>query len=214
MTVYAYGSRASWEPIVRALVGRLDGHRRRRGLTYQQLARRIDRHPSTVSRLFAVKHFPARETVRRVAHVVGADTTAAMRLWEKAAAARQASRQCRAEGGPPDGLSTAADFRHALQALLASRGLTHRELARRDTTGLLKRSTVGAVLRGERGAREDVVMAIVDACGASSEARDAWQDAWRDLARPDRVARLIRQEEGYRRLQRARAFAMTGRWMR
>lgn len=49
---------------------------------------------------------------------------------------------------------------------------------------MLKRSTVGAVLRGERPARRDVVIAIVHACGLGNIVVAEWDAAWRRLGQP------------------------------
>lgn len=80
----------------------------------------------------------------------------------------------------------------ALRHLLRAQGISERELERRDRQ--LRRSTVGAVLRGDRGARLEMVTAIVRVCGVRGEAAQAWADAWARLSQPDLLQRRARGE--------------------
>ncbi len=96
---------------------------------------------------------------------------------------------------PPPGVVAYADLLRALRDLLRARGISQRELARRDHR--LNRSTVGAVLRGERSARLDMVIAIVRACGASAEAEDVWASTWWDTGRPHQIEQHRRRRDGY-----------------
>lgn len=102
------------------------------------------------------------------------------------------------EGHPPD-LDSYPALCQALRDLIDRRGISQRELARRDETGLLKRATVGAVLRMERAAQREVTIAIVRACGVSDSAVEDWDAAWHCWGLPHRQA-MERRQSAHRRL--------------
>lgn len=96
----------------------------------------------------------------------------------------EAGRPCRIGGRPPGDLARYTDLLDALRDLLRRCRMSQREVVRRDRTGVLRRSTLGAVLRGERPARRDVVIAIVRACGLGESAVAGWHTAWSRLGQP------------------------------
>lgn len=199
----AYGTRSRWAPAVQGMVEMLRARMRERGLSQGQVALAVRCHPSRVSRALSGQSVPPRHLIEQIAHHLGVDVPEVMRQWADADAIRREGDVCRADGGPPDSLTSYSGLLAALRDLLAARGLSHRSLVGRDQSGLLRRSTVGAVLRDERSLRLDVVMAIVRACGVSAGAADAWGAAWQDLGQPHREARLQHSAEAYSRIRRA-----------
>lgn len=164
-----YRMPAGCDPELWSLVKPMRVQMREQGLSQAQLAIRLGRDRSRVSRALSGRELPPRHLIVQIAETLGTDTAAAERRWERSAARQRNARARTAAGGePPPGVHTYADLLRALRDLLRVRGISQRELARRNHQ--LNRSTVGAVLRGERSARLGMVIAIVRACGASAEA--------------------------------------------
>ena len=153
-------------PVLRALVGPLRYQMEEQGLSQARLGIRLGCDRSRVSRALSGREVPPLHLIEQIAEAVGADVAQSRRRWIHADAIRWKARACEAGGGPPDGLYAYADFLGALRDLMRGRGVTQRELIRRDHR--LRRSTVGAVLRGERAATRGMVIAIVRACGVSN----------------------------------------------
>ncbi|MFF9635706.1 helix-turn-helix domain-containing protein [Streptomyces bacillaris] len=197
MLMNAYGSRKGWGPVNEALIDLLESRRLERGLTYGQLAVLIKRDSSTVSRALSGQGIPSRAVTELIARSLGMDEAAVTALRDEAAGIRREGRALRAAGGPPDAMSTHDDFLNALRELIRKAHLSHRKIGIMSH-GALKRSTIGAVLRGERSAPLSVVMDIVRICGVQkAEAVSAWEEAWYDLAHPDRERRRQRRWEAY-----------------
>jgi hypothetical protein len=74
----------------------------------------------------------------------------------------------------------------ALGDLITSKVGSHRELVRKDESGQLTRSTIGAILRHERSLSHDVLIRVLAACELSDKEREAWMDAWERYGRPRR----------------------------
>jgi len=185
-----------YDPELWALVAPLRVAMIEQGLTYGQLGYRLGRHRSRVSRALSGRALPARDRVLQLARILRADETAVERQWGRAADKMRDPRArwqaYTAGGAPPARLTTHMDLMHALRGLLRDRGISQRELERLEPE--LRRSTVGAVLRGQRGAHLDQVAAIVRTCGVRDEAARAWEDAWARLSLPDLDLRLRRGE--------------------
>jgi len=198
-----------YEPELWALVAPLRAAMAERGLTRGQLAYRLGCDRSRISRALSGRVLPARDRVLRLARVLGADESATGCQWDRAAARLRdprARREARTAGGaPPLRLATHMDLMRALRALLRDRGITQRELERVDPQ--LRRSTIGAALRGQRSIHLHQVTAIVAACGVQDEAARAWEDAWTQLSLPD----LTRRRE--RAGAWLRATAVPRRWL-
>jgi transcriptional regulator with XRE-family HTH domain len=209
----AYGTSVRVLPLVQRIAQLLRAATHDRGLTHSQVALRIRRDRSVISRALAGQRLPSRSAALEIAQVVGADVDEVARLWAKADALRRQGWACAATGGPPDGLATHRDFLGALRGLLAGRGMSQRDVVARDASGTLRRSTVGAVLRGERGAQRAVVLAIVEACGVRGEAATAWASAWEACSQPDLRRRHARRDNAYYWLKwrQRRAEAVAGR---
>ena len=178
---------AGYHPELRALVMPLRDAMRERRRAQKQLARVAGVDRSTVSRWLSGRMLPPLEPLLRIAADLHADVVTVEHQWGLAAEAMrdpQVRREAYLAGGaPPARLVSHADLMRALRGLLHARGISQRELERRDPR--LRRSTVGATLRGERGARLDMVTAITRACDVQDQASAAWADAWARLSRPD-----------------------------
>jgi hypothetical protein len=99
----------------------------------------------------------------------------------------------------------------ALGDLISRRVGSHREPARRDTSGRLTRSTIGAILRYERSLSYDVLDQVLIACGVSGMDREAWMDAWERYGVPRRDAmEELRRAIAYGRLQPRRSASYSG----
>ncbi|MFD8336780.1 helix-turn-helix domain-containing protein [Streptomyces solisilvae] len=183
---------------LRALVRPFRDGLKARGLSQAQVAIRIGCDRSRVSRALSGSELPPLHLIEAVARAMGMDADETRRQWSHADALRRKSRACRAGGGPPDDLRTYMDMLCALRDLLVGRGLSQRELIRRDTTGTLRRATLGAVLRGKRSARREVVGAIVAACDVNDAAAAAWDTTWYRLGRPYQQEQHRRRYEGYK----------------
>ena len=153
----------------------------------KRLARVAGVDRSTVSRWLSGRMLPPLEPLLQIAADLRTDVAMVEHQWELAADMvrdPQVRREAYLAGGaPPARLVSHADLMQALRGLLRARGISQRELERRDPR--LRRSTVGAMLCGERSARLDMVTAITRACGVHGEAATAWADAWARLSRPD-----------------------------
>lgn len=187
---------AGYHPELWALVMPLRDAMSDQGRTQKRLARLADVDRSTVSRWLSGRMLPPLEPLLRIAADLHADAVMVERQWDLAAEAMrdpQARREAYLAGSaPPARLVSHADLMRALRGLLRARGISQRELERRDPR--LRRSTVGAVLRGERGADLHTVTAITRACGVQGEAARAWVDAWERLSKPDLERRRARAE--------------------
>ena len=76
----------------------------------------------------------------------------------------------------------------ALGDLIAAREGSHRELVRRDASGHLTRSALGAILQFERSLSYEVLVQILGACEVSDAERTEWMTAWERWGRPRRKA--------------------------
>ncbi|MFD3972179.1 helix-turn-helix domain-containing protein [Streptomyces cyaneofuscatus] len=197
MPTKTYGSGRDWRPVNDALIELLECRRLERRLTYGQLAVLIKRDSSTVSRALSGRKIPSRAVVQLMARSLHMDEATVMAIRDEAAAIKRESQALRAAGGPPDGMKTHGDFLNALGELIRGANLSQREIGLKSY-GELKRSTIGAALRGERSASLSLVMSIVQICEVRHpDAVSAWEKAWYDLAYPDRERRRQRRWEAY-----------------
>lgn len=180
-----------YDPELWALVAPLRAAMTAQGITYGQLGYRLGRHRSRASRALAGRVLPARDRILQLARILSVDETAVGHQWDRAAARMRdprARREARAAGGaPPSRLTSHMDVMHALRDLLQDRGISQRELERLDPD--LRRSTIGAMLRGARGAGLHQVAAIVRACDVHGAAASAWEAAWEQYSLPDLLQR-------------------------
>jgi transcriptional regulator with XRE-family HTH domain len=187
---------AGYLPELWALITPLRDAMREHQRAHKQLARVAGVDRSTVSRWLSGRMLPPLQPLLQLAADLPADVAMVEHQWELAADAMrdpQVRREAYLAGGvPPARLVSHADLMRALRSLLRARGISQRELERQDPR--LRRSTVGAMLRGERGARLGMVTAITRACGVQGEAARAWADAWARLSQPDMEQRRARAD--------------------
>lgn len=146
---------AECEPVLRALVRPLRHRMSQLGWSQEQLGARLGCDRSRVSRALSGREVPPQHLIEQIAKAIGADADRAIRRWEHADQLRRNARRPPPDpaasatplaGGPPAGLQTYADLLRGLRDLMHECRVSQRELCRRDHR--LRRSTVGAVLRG------------------------------------------------------------------
>lgn len=196
------GPIAPCAPARQVLVRRLRAAVDAAELSYSQLAREVGYHPASVSRVLSGRSASTWRLIERIAARCGVPIDTAQALAENAGIDCSEGRLQGGIGGyPPADLAAYQPFLDALRHVPAWAGLSQREVVRRDSTGLLCRSTVGAVLRGERSASREVTIAIVRACGVSEAAVAAWAVAWHRAGQPFRDAmEQQRRQIAYHRL--------------
>jgi hypothetical protein len=163
-------------------------------VTYTQLARDMAYDRSWVSRSLSGRRLPPWPLVSAAAAACGASLSEARELWHAAVDDRCERDAQAAQGYPPAGLGTYRALCDALGQLVATRVPSQRELVRRDASGQLTRSTIGAVLRRERSLSRDVMHSAVTACGLDRPAVDAWLAAWDQYGKPFREAMEQRRQ--------------------
>lgn len=184
-------------------------------LTYRQLAQVSQYDRSWISRALSGRHMPPWRMIEQIATRCSADSDTAWELWTAADAARQRehrTRTRRTKEYPPANLSSYSKLIQALRNLVEGLGISQRELVQRDETGLLRRSTIGAVLSMRRSARRDVMIAIVRACGVPDAAVEHWAAAWDRLGAPNRQAMEQRRRLIAYSVLRARSHWWGGAW--
>jgi len=177
------------------LVGWVHARLEETGMSYTQLARDVAYDRSWVSRSLSGRRLPSWPIVEAVATRCGASHIEARSLWETADAARRERQTRYAEGFPPESLATCPQLCMALRDLIVSRGISQRELVRRDPDGVLARSTIGAVLRLERSLSYETMIQVLRACELGDDAITAWQAHWWQLGAPFRKAMDRRRRE-------------------
>jgi hypothetical protein len=163
--------------------------------TYTQLARDMAYDRSWVSRSLSGRRLPPWPLVYAVAARSGMSPDEARRLWDAAATAGQQRHAQAAQGYPPAVLHSYGELRDALGQLVAARVSSQRELVRRDASGQLTRSTIGAVLRRKRSLSREVLHSTVTACGLDEPAIAAWLAAWDLHGQPFRDAMELRRQQ-------------------
>lgn len=164
------------------------------GVTYTQLAHGMAYDRSWVSRALSGRRLPPWPLVSAAAAACGTSPSEARELWHAAIEARRERDTQAAQGYPPADLGTYSALCDALGQLVATRVSSQRELVRRDASGQLTRSTIGAVLRRERSLSRDVLHRTVTACGLDEPAVDAWLAAWDRYGKPFREAMEQRRQ--------------------
>ncbi|MFD3504128.1 helix-turn-helix domain-containing protein [Streptomyces sp. NPDC058678] len=164
---------------LRALVVWLRGQKERAGLTYAQMAERPECTvtPTTLSRADDGSRLPTWQAARAYAEACGADLVQAERLWCRARYRARQQHQSGRAGSRPETVMDFADLRQAMVELRERcGGWSLVTLSQRAPTGLLPRSTLGAVLRGTALPRRDLLIAFVMACGVQDIR--PWERAW------------------------------------
>jgi transcriptional regulator with XRE-family HTH domain len=182
------------------------------GITYEQVAGDVTYSRSWVSRALCGRRLPPWQVIEAIAVRCRASTDEARRLWEAARAAQSRRETRRRKAAyPPSGIDSWQSMYDALGDLISRRVGSHRELARRDTSGRLTRSTIGAILRHERSLSYDVLDQVLITCGVSGMEREAWMDAWKRYGEPRRDEMdELRRAIAYSRLQPRRFASHSG----
>lgn len=176
---------AALTALVRWVHARLDGS----AVSYQEIALGVYRSRSWVSRALCGKQLPSWELVEAVAVQCGASTSEARRLWEAADASQRRRRAARTAAGiSVSRVNSWVSLYDALGDLIVATAGSQRELIRRDTSGLLSRSTLGAVLRYDRSLSYEVLDQILLACKVGGSQRAEWIAAWERWGEPRRQA--------------------------
>jgi hypothetical protein len=193
--------------LVRWVHARLDGA----AVTYEEIARGAYCSGSLVSRSLCGRQLPPWELVETVAIRCAAPMPDARRLWE-AADASQRRRQARIPARTPASRADSwQSLYDALGDLIIATAGSQRELVRRDTSGLLSRSTLGAILRHDRSLSREVLAQILAACEVGDAERAGWMAAWERWGEPRRMAMDVRRRDIARRRLQSRHRARSGR---
>lgn len=189
---------AEYALVLRAMVRPLREQLRASGRSHGELAIRLRCDRSTVSRALSGREVPPRQRIQEIAQALGADVDLTMRRWRAADAIRRKGRVGKAgsASGPPDGIASYSALLVALRDLMRRHRISQRRLAD-ASNGRLRRSTIGAALRGERSAGPQMVAAIVRACAGGEADLAAWEALWWHYGRPYRKERHRRRREGY-----------------
>jgi hypothetical protein len=156
--------------------------------TYQQVADDVSYSRSWVSRALCGRRLPPWQLIETIARRCEASPREARKLWEAAEAAQLRRHVRRIGTPPPPDIASWPDMYDALGHLITSKVGSHRELVRKDESGQLTRSTIGAILRYERSLSRDVLIRVLTVCEFSDKEREAWMDAWERYGRPRREA--------------------------
>lgn len=169
--------------------------------TYEQVAGDVSYSRSWVSRALCGRRLPPWHLIETIAKRCGAAPREARNLWEAAEAAHLRRQVRQINTSPPSDIASWLDMYYALGDLITSKVGSHRELVRRDESGELTRSTIGAILRHERSLSHDVLIRVLTVCELSDKEREVWMDAWERYGRPRREAMEdLRCAIAYRRL--------------
>ncbi|WP_197048649.1 helix-turn-helix domain-containing protein [Streptosporangium roseum] len=196
------------ERAVRALVQPLAQRLEERGHTHTSIAEITQYSRTTVSRVLSGRVVPSSGAVTAIASALGYDVQQTLRRWEKVEAIRQkqrcALRAQRNTSVSPADITSYSGLLEGLRQLMRRNGLSQNRLSTMEPS--LKRSTLGAVLRGDRSLRRDTVIVIMRACQVSDLREvSGWLAAWERLGQPDMLRRQENRLRGYRRRRKALA---------
>ena len=182
------------------------------GITYEEVASDMAYSRPWVSRALSGRKLPPWQLIETVAKRCMASTGEARKLWDAAnAAQRRRETRMRKTTYPPLVIDSWGSMYDSLGDLISRRVGSHRELARRDASGRLTRSTIGAILRYERSLSYDVLDQVLVVCGVSGMEREAWMDAWERYGEPRRATMdELRRAIAYGRLQTRRRSSQPG----
>lgn len=188
------------------------------GVNCAQLGARVGYHPTTVSRAVTGRR-ASWSVVERIVRETGPDRDieTARHMWVRVQTDQCERRAREAAAYPPVDIDDEAALCRALNGLWRRSGVSQREIVRRDDTGILRRSTIGAALRGDRVPGRRMMLMLVRTCGGGEDAAREWATAWDRLhrARQQEFAarKRARYQEAVRRYGRAWAGrTLGGRW--
>jgi transcriptional regulator with XRE-family HTH domain len=192
---------ASNDAALRSLIAWVHARLDETDTTYEQVATEVSYSRSWVSRALCGRRLPTWKLVETIASSCDASPREARKLWEAASAAHL-RRQVRRIGiAHPSEIASWLEMYDALGDLISSKVGSQRELVRKDESGQLTRSTIGAILRHERSLSHSVLIRVLTVCELSDKEREAWMDAWERYGRPRReLMEDLRRAIAYSRL--------------
>jgi hypothetical protein len=197
---------ASGDAALGSLIRWVHDHLDATGTTYGQVASDVAYSRSWVSRQLCGRKLPPWQVIEATAVRCNAPVDDARKLWDAAISAqRRRETRRRKVTRPPADIDSWGSMYDGLGDLISRRVGSHRELARRDTSGRLTRSTVGAILRYDRSLSYDVLEQVLIICDVSGAEREAWMDAWEHHGKARRDAMdYQRRTIAWNRLQAGR----------
>ncbi|GAA4522525.1 hypothetical protein GCM10023191_101890 [Actinoallomurus oryzae] len=160
--------------------------RRRKGLTYRELAAETGLAISTLRGAASGETVPTWRVAQAFVTTCGGDSQQVRNLWEDAcAAAGKPPEEEAGPAGPPDPAtaSTPEEFTMLMRRLRAWAGNPSlKTLNERSGGYLLPPATVSEALRRQTlPRRRELLSAYVRACGLTDEEAQAWEQAWTSL---------------------------------
>ncbi|WP_328410776.1 helix-turn-helix domain-containing protein [Streptomyces violaceus] len=174
--------------------------RQRTGLTYAQLAERLEVNKSTLSRAVSGTTLPSLKMVEEIARACGADVNAGRRLHRKGLWELRIRQMLQGEKRTPrDMVVTPADLWNALVSQYALSGLTYRkaeEKAKRlAAQGVIEqpisRSTFHNFVTRRASPTRTIMFAVLAVSDVPQEEWPQWESAWR-IARMENVRQAAR----------------------
>ncbi|ANZ37070.1 hypothetical protein BBK82_14340 [Lentzea guizhouensis] len=159
----------------------LSDERRAVGLTNDRLGARIGYHGTTVSRACNGKAVPSWALVSAIVVACHGDVGLARRLWEDAVQAQRVRRNQRIRREPIGRIDSFDGLSAGLRQMWLDTGLSQRAIVHADESGRLRRSSLGAVLRGERRPHKELTAALTRACGGDEQTVAVWVQVWEQL---------------------------------
>jgi transcriptional regulator with XRE-family HTH domain len=157
-------------------------------VSYEQIARDTYCSRSSVSRGLCGRNLPPWKMVEAAAIRCGASTVEARKLWDAADASARRRQARTAARTPASRIDSWMIMYQALGDLIVAKVGSQRELERRDSSGLLSRSTLGAIVRWDRSLSHEVLIQILKVCEVSDAERAEWMVAWERYGEPRRQA--------------------------
>lgn len=157
-------------------------------VSYEQIARDVYCSRSSVSRALCGRQLPPWTLVEAVAVRCEASPWEARRLWDVAETSLRRRQARTVARTPVSRIDSWLSMYQALGDLIVARVGSQRELVRRDSSGLLSRSTLGAILRFDRSLSYEVLIQILALCEVGDAERAEWMVAWERWGEPRRRA--------------------------
>ncbi|WP_198548864.1 ATP-binding protein [Streptomyces sp. PRh5] len=142
----------------------LELSRQQAQISYGQLSAMTGYSKSTLHRALTGKRC-RQEVAEAVAHACGAKLEEATKKW----LSRQGQPLPTQGEIDPNSINTRGDLQAAMRELLAASGLSLRQLELRAGVGVLPRTTVNEVVRGNRVPREDLLLSFIRTLGGGHE---------------------------------------------
>ncbi|MBT1187833.1 helix-turn-helix domain-containing protein [Streptomyces sp. CJ_13] len=191
------------EKSLEALALWLCAQRERAGLTYAQMAQKVDRDAASLSRADKGQRVPSRGTLVAYVEACGADLAEATRLWKEARAAAAVPRGEKQRMLRPEVVGNFAGIHEAMLEFRRTGGqpsLRALHARARKAGSVLPPTTVSRVLRGLACPPKQLFLTFMKACGVYGAHVHLWAEAWdranKQRTRTIRRAAAILMEEG------------------